>query len=466
MIRIGDTPFTLFIGAASVEGLYIGPVKVYPDREPVITVEYGAWVTQSLSLSASQTEIPAAGGSATVSAVAHQVRTKTTLADGVPVATEQETQSIAVTPSLSSNNAAWTVSGTTVSCGSRGTVAGGQLSATITGTYDRAAGATTLYQQANQPISYEYRVVTVSSGSTIAWGGGDTTVGAKSQRTTTYTSGATSGYEDTVGQTLSVRVVGSGFTVSYQTNTGFTYYFTVTAGANSSTSQRTGTVIFTGSAGGSDSATVRQAAMPVFASWRNSSTSAASQYPEFFVNGNTTTYPTTRNYTGAVAYTVGNNTTYHNADLQADTLYGIEQWFGLGSRWGSQGSTFMGFTNPGGFMNGYGYSYTTIPFTTSTPAGTTLNGVVLVQKSDGDYEAAGYPSWPSTSPYAAMFSEAEQTAMALLAENGAVTDADDPVLRDVDFVALCEKINNLRMPDTNTYILNEDGTWAVVESKS
>lgn len=321
-------------------------------------------------------------------------------------------------------------------------------------------------QAENRIERYDYGVVATSAGSLIPWSGGRTTVSAKSQRAATYTSGAVGGWEDNPGQTVSATIAGSGFSLSLLSNVGASYAFDVTADETGSSAQRTATVTFRGSVAGSATAVVRQEAMPLSATWRNTSPSEASQYPEFFVEGNTTVTPITRNYTGAITYVHGHRTTYHNADLQAETLYGLQRWFGLGSRWSSQGSTFMGFTDPGGFMNGYEYRYTTIPFTTSTPAGTTLRGIALVQKSDGDFEAAGY-WWPPddrlvrTAPDG--FSEEERTALRLLAERGTLWDGDDPVLASVDFEALAAKINARREPDCNEYVRNEDGTWTVVQ---
>lgn len=466
MIRIGDTPLTVFIGAAPVEGLYIGPVKIYPDREPVITIEYSAWVTQSLSLSASPVEIPAWGGSATISAVTHQVRTKTTLADGVPIATEQETQNINVTPSLSSNNVNWAVSGTTVSCGSRGTVAGGQLSAIITGTYDGAAGATTLYQQANQPVSYAYQVVAVSGGGTIAWGGGSTTVTAKSQRKTTYTSGATSGYEDTTGQYLTGQMTGgSAFSIKSLVRDGVAYVATIQAGATSSTSQRTSTLTFIGSVGGSLSVTVRQDAMPYYGEFRYTGTNQASKYPRCAVNGTPDQTRQYYSYWEALKSTNGNQVTYHEGTCVATQGTGdIDPYifFGYDGGWSVNGLGFKSGQQIN-FVQNYPYTYTTVSFNavgmvSSGWSHGPLPGIALFEKSYGDY-AYG---WPPSS----MFSAPEARAMSLLAENGTVTAADAPELAEVDFAALSEKINNLRVPDTNKYILNEDGTWTVVESDS
>ena len=196
---------------------------------------------------------------------------------------------------------------------------------------------------------------------------------------------------------------------------------------------------------------IRQAeTRAVSASWRNTSPKGAGQYPEFYVQGDQNAYPLTRSYVDAIAYTTDGTTRYYDANLRAETMYGIEKWFRV------QG-TFMGFTDPGGFMTGYEYTYTTFPFTTPTPAGVTLEGLVLVQKSEGDFERAGYPGWPpfETGP----LSEAERNAVQVLAHKGIVTEVDVP---GVDLAALSAKINAARRPDTNRYELSEDGSWRVI----
>ncbi len=480
MIRIGDISLTLFVGETSIKEAYLGDTRIYPDREAVITVEYSEWATVSLTLSTNVTEIPAAGGSAVLSAIAHQMRTKTTLADGVPIATEQETRDTAVTPSLSSNHGAFSVSGATVSCGSRGTTAGGQLVATIRGTYGGTSGTITLYQQENKAESYEYRVATVSSGSAIAWNGGNTTVSAKSQRTTTFTSGTTSDYEDTTAQTISARISGTGFSISIEGNSGSTCFFRVSASSHSSTSPRTATVTFTGSIGGVASTTVRQAGMLLTYGFRYTASNKASKYPRFAVNGvpgggllravgGIGTPIHMQSYRGAITKVLGSTTSYLDGEPEMMVLGPESAYIGSGYISGWSDSTYaLGFISgqQGNFMNNYPYKYVTQSFTVKG-SGFSLSGIALFEKNYGDYEAAGYKWYveaDTSSPYA--LSAAEARAAQQLAENGVVTTEDDSELAEVDFEALAAKINALREPDTDTYVQNEDGTWTTVPKES
>lgn len=203
---------------------------------------------------------------------------------------------------------------------------------------------------------------------------------------------------------------------------------------------------------GLNEGSIRQAeTRAVSVGWRNTSPKGAGQYPEFYVQGDQNVYPLTRSYVNAIAYTTNGTTRYYDANLRAETMYGIEKWFGAHG-------TFMGFTDPGGFMTGYEYTYTTFPFTTPTPAGVTLEGLVLVQKSEGDFERAGYPGWPPTLDLDPL-SAAERNAVQVLAHKGIVTEVDVP---GVDLAALSAKINAARRPDTNRYEQSEDGSWRVI----
>ena len=424
----------------------------------VMSEEWSGWGNVSLSLAANFTEIAAAGGTATITTKANQTRNLYILWNDITTETIPEARAVTVSPSLSSNNGAFVVSGpTTVYCNSRGTVGGGQLDAIITATYAGLSGTVTLHQQANNIESYNYQVVVTSSGSTIAWSGGNTVVRAKSQRAATYTSEATGGYENTTAQTISASVYPSPFAVSYQpTIDGFV----VSVGATSQASQRTATVTFTGSIGGSATTTVRQAAMPYYGEFRYTGTNQASKNPRCAVNGNPDQTRQYYSYWEALKGVNGNAVTYYNGTCQASQGTGDVDayvFFGYDSGWGVNGLGFKSGKQMN-FMNNYPYSYVTVYFevigetSSGWPHGA-LPGMALFEKSYGDFTYG----WPPSS----MFSAAEARAMSLLAENGAVTAADDPEIADVDFAALAEKINAMREPDTNSYTQNEDGTWTV-----
>lgn len=317
-----------------------------------------------------------------------------------------------------------------------------------------------VYQAANNVERYDYRVVVVSGGSTIPWSGGNTELLAKSQRAATYTSGATSGYENTTAQSISASVYPSPFTVSYLPAIDG---FVVSVGATSQASQRTATVTFTGSIGGSATATVRQAAMPYYGEFRYTGTNQASKYPRCAVNGSPDQTRQYYSYQGALKGVNGNSVTYYNGTCQASQGTGDVDayvFFGYDGSWGVNGLGFKSGKQMN-FMNNYPYSYVTVYFeavgetSSGWPHGK-LPGMALFEKSYGDY-AYG---WPPSS----MFSAPEARAMSLLAENGSVTAADAPEVAGVDFAALAERINAMRAPDTNSYTLNEDGTWTVVES--
>lgn len=314
-----------------------------------------------------------------------------------------------------------------------------------------------VYQAANNVERYDYRVVVVSSGSTIPWGGGSTLVKAKSQRAATYTSGATGGYEDTTAQSISASVYPSPFTVDYILAVDA---FNVYVGATSQASQRTATVTFTGSIGGSATTTVRQAAMPYYGEFRYAGTNQASKNPRCAVNGNPDQTRQYYSYWEALKGVNGNAVTYYNGTCQASQGTGDVDayvFFGYDSGWGVNGLGFKSGKQQS-FMQNYPYTYITVYFeaigetSSGWPHGA-LPGMALFEKSYGDFTYG----WPPSS----MFSAPEARAMSLLAENGAVTAADDPEIADVDFAALAEKINAMRVPDTNSYTQNEDGTWTV-----
>ncbi|MDE5944734.1 MAG: hypothetical protein K2G93_04020 [Rikenella sp.] len=475
MIHTGDQPASLYIGTAPVKEAYLGTTKVYPNREPVITVEYSAWTTRSLGLSASGNQIPATGGSISISATAHQTRTKTTLSDGVPIATEQETQSIAVVPVLSSNHASFRVSGTTVSCDHRHAVEGDRLSATITGSYGGASATLTLYQQENKPKSYAYRVVVVSSGMTIAYSGGSTTVLAKSQRAPIYTTEEQGSYADTNEQSISARISGSGFSIAPMTMIdGFDVPFNVSASSHTSTSQRTATVTFTGSIGGSASTTVYQAGMPLTYSFRYTYSDEASKYPRFAVNGvpgvgllrspgGGRTPIHMQSYKEAIKKVQGSTTSYLPGEPKLTQVSPMETaYIGAGYDIGWTDSYAMGFImlQQGNFMNNYPYKYVSSAFTL-TGSGFTLSGIAVFEKEYGDLEAAGNKWYVEANP-TGILSLAETRAVHMLAAHGSVTEKDVPGMTLEDFETLSAKINAARKPDTNRYELSEDGSWRVI----
>lgn len=226
--------------------------------------------------------------------------------------------------------------------------------------------------------------------------------------------------------------------------------------------------------------TCTQAGMTANYNFRYSYSNQASKYPRFAVNGvpgggllraigGIGTPIHMQSYREAITKVLGTTTSYLNGEPQLLVLDPESLYIGSGyiSGW-SDSSYAMGFIlgQQGNFMNNYPYKYVTESFRV-TGSDFTLSGIALFEKNYGDYEAAGYKWYVeanTSSPYALSADEAR--AVQQLAENGVVTTEDDPELASVDFEALAAKINALRQPDTDTYVLNEDGTWTIVSQEN
>ncbi len=482
MIRIGNTSLTLFVGETSIKEAYLGTTRIYPDREAVITFAYSDWTTRSLSLSSSVTEIAASGGSATVSAVAHRVRTKTTLADGVPIATEQETSEVAVTPSLSSNNTSFKVSGNKVNCDSRGTAEGNRLSATITGSYGGASASLTLYQQENKPVSYRYRIeVYRVDGAAFGDRPGYHTANIRTQSATTYTSGKEGDWQTIQGPASSVSVKSSNSAFGPAVNLpGHVpdigdYEILTQVAANTSTSSRSATITVSWE-GVTAQYTATQSGITDTYNFRYGYSNQASKYPRFAVNGSPGSELLGRaiggfgtpthmlSYRDAVTHVRGVTTSYLSGEPKLTQVGPTESaYMGGGSNTGwSDAPYVLGFImgQQGNFMNNYPYKYFTSAFTL-TGSGFTLSGTALFEKEYGDLEKAGL-LWYVDPDTSGSLSLNEARAVQQLAETGVVTEEDVPGMTLEEFEALAEKINTARRPDTDTYVQNQDGTWTVV----
>lgn len=233
----------------------------------------------------------ASGGFATISAVAHLVRTKTTWADGAPIAKEQEMSDMTVTPSLSSNNAAFKVAGNEVNCDSRGTTEGSRLSATITGSYGGASSTLTLYQLENQPVRYRYRINVYRVDGTA---GGDHpgyhTAGIRTQSAATYTSGKEGDWQTIQGPAAAVSVKSSNavFLPTVNLPSSFPdigdYEILTQVAANTSTSSRSATITISWK-GVTAQYTATQSGITNTYGFHYSYSNEASKYPRFAVNG-------------------------------------------------------------------------------------------------------------------------------------------------------------------------------------
>ena len=80
-----------------------------------MTTDYGNWTTSSLTVSASPNPVAASGGNSALSCKANQTRSKYTKWNGVVTKTDTESQSVAVTATLSKVSGTGSLSGSTVS---------------------------------------------------------------------------------------------------------------------------------------------------------------------------------------------------------------------------------------------------------------------------------------------------------------------------------------------------------------
>ena len=123
------------------------------------TIERGTWITQSVQITASSTNVAAAGGSSSLSTKASQARTVSIKWNGIVTDTQQETQTISITPTYSKQSGGGTLGGSTVSFGNNTTanIVTGVYRATYDGktsdiTINQAAGSK-MYQDA-KPVMY------------------------------------------------------------------------------------------------------------------------------------------------------------------------------------------------------------------------------------------------------------------------------------------------------------------------
>ena len=135
------------------------------------TIERGAWITQSVQITASSTNVAAAGGSSSLSTKASQARTVNIKWNGIVTDTQQETQTISVTPTYSKQSGGGTLSGSTVSFGNNTTA--NIVTGVYRATYDGKTSDVTISQAAGvQSKTLELSTYTKSFPAT----GGSTTI--------------------------------------------------------------------------------------------------------------------------------------------------------------------------------------------------------------------------------------------------------------------------------------------------
>ena len=179
-------------------------------------------VSRVISVSAPTGDIPAKGGSVTI--------TRSGVINYSFTSGSTDTGSF--TPSLAVSGTGFSISGTTVTAASRGTTVGERRSATVTASYSGATSKTvSVYQEANErktgSISYGSWKVSVSANRYIApssycpASGGTATISSSASRTRTqnysYTSGATSTSalsNESATPTLSISSGSSGASLS------------------------------------------------------------------------------------------------------------------------------------------------------------------------------------------------------------------------------------------------------------
>ena len=226
--------------SCTVTATHAGKSATCTVKQPAGTTGYGDW---KVNISASPTTIAAAGGTSTLTcSAARDVYT-----NGVKTGTET------ATPVISGSAAGFSLSGKTVSAGNNTSTS--TRSITYTATHAGKSASCTITQSAGnrQYASLSAWNVTVSANpATIAASGGTSSISAAATRTRTWTWNGVSGSggTETDRATPSLSAAGSGFSLSGTT---------LTAGNNTTTSERSCTVTAT-HAGKSATCTVKQPA--------------------------------------------------------------------------------------------------------------------------------------------------------------------------------------------------------------
>lgn len=221
------------VGGNNVSAVYVGGTLVWPSNFDYVIVQNTVAVHYS-----SGSQINAAGSNYAYFTGDVQVRR-----GQIIIRTISDAR---LTPTLTSASAAFYISGTEVHAYSRGSVAGEQRYISAMVSYNGSSSVTggTVYQQANAITSYTYNLaIAIDVTGTIPAEGGRYDVIYTSQRTPTYTSGASGSAEN-----CTASITGTNCTPNINTVTGVES-LNIGVDENTSTSV-TPTVSVTISAGG------------------------------------------------------------------------------------------------------------------------------------------------------------------------------------------------------------------------
>ena len=308
--------------SCTVTATHAGKSATCTVKQPAGTTGYGDW---KVNISASPTTIAAAGGTSTLTcSAARDVYT-----NGVKTGTET------ATPVISGSAAGFSLSGKTVSAGNNTSTS--TRSITYTATHAGKSASCTITQSAGnrQYASWSAWNVTVSANpATIAASGGTSSISAAATRTRTWTWNGVSGSggTETDRATPSLSAAGSGFSLSGTT---------LTAGNNTTTSERSCTVTAT-SNGRSAACTVRQSAgsqTTEYGNWTTGSLSVSASPSGIGSSGGTSRLSATASqsrpkYTKWNGITTGTTTEYRSVDVSSSA-----SWSGSASGFSRSGTT-------------------------------------------------------------------------------------------------------------------------------
>ena len=308
--------------SCTVTATHAGKSATCTVKQPAGTTGYGDW---KVNISASPTTIAAAGGTSTLTcSAARDVYT-----NGVKTGTET------ATPVISGSAAGFSLAGKTVSAGNNTSTS--TRSITYTATHAGKSASCTITQSAGnrQYASWSAWNVTVSANpATIAASGGTSSISAAATRTRTWTWNGVggSGGTETDRATPSLSAAGSGFSLSGTT---------LTAGNNTTTSERSCTVTAT-SNGRSAACTVRQSAgsqTTEYGNWTTGSLSVSASPSGIGSSGGTSRLSATASqsrpkYTKWNGITTGTTTEYRSVDVSSSA-----SWSGSASGFSRSGTT-------------------------------------------------------------------------------------------------------------------------------
>ncbi|WP_195337708.1 fimbrillin family protein [Phocaeicola dorei] len=284
--------------------------------------QYASWSDWSVTVSANPETVANTGGTSVITADAARTRAWTWNGVGGSGGTETDR----ATPSLSAAGSGFSLSGTTLTAGNNTTTS--ERSCTVTATHAGKSATCTVKQPAGTIGYGDWKVNISASPTTIAAAGGTSTLTCSAVRDV-YTNGVKTGTE-----TATPVISGSaaGFSLSGTT---------LTAGNNTTTSERSCTVTAT-SNGRSASCTVRQSAgsqTTEYGNWTTGSLSVSASPSGIGSSGGTSRLSATASqsrpkYTKWNGITTGTTTEYRSVDVSSSA-----SWSGSASGFSRSGTT-------------------------------------------------------------------------------------------------------------------------------